>query len=239
MNNTIWMYWEDAPGKRKPDYLKLCFETIVKNKGNNEIIVVTPENVKDFLPDISPRIFKIRKIAHRADYIRGRLLHKYGGIWLDSDVIILKPLDLSAYLVENDFVGYGKDEGEPSINFFAAKANSPLLKSWVDGMDKKLLGLFPKYKLKWTEIGYNILWPYSRDYQYSHIKYELIAPIGWQDWEKYFDTKLKLRDLISEETIAMMLFNKNMFDRLENMNREEIMNSQTLLGEAFRYALDN
>ena len=33
--NHIWMYWENKPGKTKPNYLKLCFKTIFKHNHND------------------------------------------------------------------------------------------------------------------------------------------------------------------------------------------------------------
>ena len=29
--NTLWLYWENIPGKQKPNYIELCHETIKKN----------------------------------------------------------------------------------------------------------------------------------------------------------------------------------------------------------------
>ncbi len=237
MNKTIWMYWEDPKHGVKPPYIDLCMETIERNKGDYKIVIVTPNNVRDFLPDITPRVFKIKKIAHRADYIRGHLLLKYGGVWLDSDVILLKTLNLDDCFKDHDFVGYGKDIGEPSINFFGAKAGCPLVEKWVSGMDKKMKSFIPKYKFKWTELGYSILWTYSKSYDYYHIDYNLIAPVAWQDWELFFDNKTKLNNIITNKTISMMLFNKNMFQKLERISKKEILSADNLLGEVFRYAL--
>ena len=28
--NTLWLYWENIPGKQKPNYIELCHETIKK-----------------------------------------------------------------------------------------------------------------------------------------------------------------------------------------------------------------
>ena len=37
--------------------------------------------------ELNPNIFKVNHIAQKADYIRLKILYKYGGIWLDADTI--------------------------------------------------------------------------------------------------------------------------------------------------------
>ena len=34
--NHIWMYWENKPGKTKPNFLKLCVDTVRKHCGTDE-----------------------------------------------------------------------------------------------------------------------------------------------------------------------------------------------------------
>ena len=33
--NDIWLYWETKKGEKKPVYLDICYETIIKNCGKN------------------------------------------------------------------------------------------------------------------------------------------------------------------------------------------------------------
>ena len=47
-------------------------------------------------------------IAHKVDIYRIMLLKKYGGLYLDSDIIVLKdPIDIINKLECYDFVGFG------------------------------------------------------------------------------------------------------------------------------------
>ena len=89
-NNNIWMYWENKKGKSKSDYLKLCYKTVLNKCGKNFNIYLLDQNtVYDFLPNLRKDINYKLNIPQKTDYIRLNLLYKYGGIWLDSDIIVL------------------------------------------------------------------------------------------------------------------------------------------------------
>ena len=40
-----------------------------------------------------PKTYNSLAIAHKADAIRMALISKYGGVWMDASVLLLKPLD--------------------------------------------------------------------------------------------------------------------------------------------------
>ena len=50
---------------------------------------MTPKTLGQFVPDIPPEFFKIAQITHKADMIRAMLVMRHGGMWLDSDAIVL------------------------------------------------------------------------------------------------------------------------------------------------------
>lgn len=136
--HNIWMYWETKKGSVKPPYLDLCLDTIKKHCNVN-VKLLDEMTVYDYLPELKDRkIIKydlddICTLPQKADYIRLLLLKKYGGIWLDSDVIVFKPLDeLFEKLQKNDFIGFGchHDNCENNPNGYGKPAN------WVFGSQK-------------------------------------------------------------------------------------------------------
>ena len=52
--------------------------------------------------------YSAKKWAFVADYTRLKILVEYGGIYLDTDVEVIKPLD--AFLTEKAFLGFEEDE---------------------------------------------------------------------------------------------------------------------------------
>lgn len=245
MNRTIWMYWEDRKGTHRPAYLDLCLETVAKHSPSYEIVVLDEESVLEYLPDLREDIFRTKEIAHRADYIRAKVVHRYGGMWLDSDIILLKEIDIEDALRRYDFVGCGDAYRRPSIWFFAANEGNPVIGEWVNRMDalldrrrRGLLSRFRGYRFSWAELGYDILWPLMADYDYYHFEFARFAPVRWDEWEKFLRTDIGIGRIVSDDTMAVMLYNKFMFEPLRGMDRGELMSSDTLLSNLFRLSLE-
>lgn len=246
MNKTIWMYWEDRKGTFKPAYLDLCLETVRRHSPEFDVVVLDEQSALERLPDLRRDIFRTREIAHRADYIRARVVHEYGGIWLDSDIVLLREIDVERVLAEHDFAGCGIERGKPSIWFFAANKGAPILQKWIEGMDEVLdgkrrnpLSRIRGYRLKWSELGYDILWKLTEAYDYYHFEFRRFAPIRWDDWEDFFRKDIDPVDVINEETTAVMLYNRFLFEPLRSVGREELLTSRTLLGKLFRLSLQD
>src|SRR2546428_6604083 len=101
MDRLLWMYWEDVEaGHKRPPYLDLCLETVRKNAGSPTLHLLDQDSVPDWLPDLPDGVWRrLPTPVYRADYARTRLIHRYGGLWLDFDVIVMAPLDEVFYLM--------------------------------------------------------------------------------------------------------------------------------------------
>ena len=89
---VIWQYWETKDVK--PYFIDELRELAIKNSGS-ELVLVGPDNINEYLPDIPKEIFEIQELAHKADMIRALLIYEYGGMWLDSDAIVLSDFKMS------------------------------------------------------------------------------------------------------------------------------------------------
>ena len=103
----LWQYWEG----NMPDYISLCMETVDNHCSKDfNIIRLNKQNIQMYLPEIKQYNDKINKliIPHQVDIYRIMLLYKYGGIYMDADVIVLRnPIEIINKLKEFDFVGFG------------------------------------------------------------------------------------------------------------------------------------
>ena len=55
--NNIWMYWENLPGKKKSQYLDLCYKTIKKNCSKNfKIHLLNEKSVYNYIPDLKDNL---------------------------------------------------------------------------------------------------------------------------------------------------------------------------------------
>jgi hypothetical protein len=157
--NIIWQYWETRGAK--PKYIDGLFDIAKRNSGV-EIILVTPKTLQEYLPDIEEDVLRIETLAHKADMIRTRLIWRYGGMWLDSDAVVLSDLNwLFEYLVHYEFVGFNNEGRLQSerpwvrVNCFLSRPGGRVVGEWVRVQRKRL----PKLKFEWSEIGAEALNP--------------------------------------------------------------------------------
>lgn len=95
-NCPIWVCWWQGED-RMPEISRRCIETIRQNRGKHPVILVTKDNYKEFvdLPEIFLERLNSGKMcfAHFADTLRVNLIKQNGGIWIDSSMWMLKPID--------------------------------------------------------------------------------------------------------------------------------------------------
>lgn len=144
----LWVYWENKDGKTTPPIIELCLEIMKLRLSNNfRMIKLDQNNIIEYIPEIKERKQILDKliIAHRVDYYRVLLLNKYGGLYLDADIIVLNDLrDIINKLEENDYIGFGctgykctNGYGKPSNWAMASKPNGIMisrLKVYLENM---------------------------------------------------------------------------------------------------------
>lgn len=93
---AIWVYWDQGIDAA-PEMVRLCYqqlqETVSRYHSNAyELVALSAENLKDFvcLPDFIEKKYAHGKITrtHYSDLLRLELLVQYGGIWIDSTVLV-------------------------------------------------------------------------------------------------------------------------------------------------------
>ena len=179
---NIWMYWENKDGTEKPTYLNLCYKTILKNCSKFKVRLLDENSVKEFLPDLRTDLnSKLTRIPMKTDYIRYNLLHKYGGIWLDSDIIVFKDLsEILKKLKQYEYVGFGCHDGDKKCR--ASMYGYPKPANWV--MVSRKHSLLLEQCIKKAD---NLLDIHNADYFNSH--YHLLGRN--LIWESIQDIKSK------------------------------------------------
>ena len=126
----IWSYWHD---NNIPDVVKLSILSWNKYNDDYEICFVTNSNLNKYISlpfDISHLY-----IAHQSDVIRLELLEKYGGVWIDSTIILNCSLnifiknnsDLTGFYLKKWTVNINKPVFE---NWFIACSNTSFITEW-------------------------------------------------------------------------------------------------------------
>lgn len=193
---VIWLYWENKKGKEKPVIIRFCHETIRQNNHEDFLVITTnPDNINYYLSDLCSDYLLLEKIAHRADYLRFNLLHRYGGIWLDSDFVCFKTLKPITENIEKFgfvYTGYKMEDGKifPIIHFLGAKKNNEILKTLIDNVHRTL-NTKVKYGVQpeWDEIGGYSLLPLlnkNNSFLYDTTYFSRIDVHGYGQREMFF-----------------------------------------------------
>lgn len=87
--NKIWVCWLQGL-EQAPELVKKCVESIQKNSSKYEVIILTSDNIPQYInfPIYIMDKYKKKIITptHFSDILRIALLSEYGGIWIDSTV---------------------------------------------------------------------------------------------------------------------------------------------------------
>lgn len=167
--NHIWMYWENAAkGPGMPPFVRLCIESVRRHSGGATVHLLDERSVQEFLPDVRPEWHQLKKLAHKADYVRTRLVLEHGGMWLDCDMVALGSLEPLFEIPGHLDLACQHLDG--AINCFVARPGCKLLREITRAQDDVIdtLGLeFP-----WEAIGNDLLKRLGHDYPHHR----------WPEW---------------------------------------------------------
>lgn len=120
-------------GNEKNNTIKQCMKTWGKHLEGYEVI---EWNENNFDIDAHPFVkaaYKAKKWAYVSDYIRAYVIYKYGGIYLDTDILVLDNFD--RFLNNRAFVGFENPQ-YPFTAVFGAEPGHPLVKDMIEYYDR-------------------------------------------------------------------------------------------------------
>lgn len=119
-------------GNEKPSDIKKCMKTWSKHLADYEIIEWNESNFDMNSHPFLISAYKAKKWAFISDYIRAYVIYHEGGIYLDTDVLVLDNFD--QFLNHDAFVGFENAE-HPFTAVFGAKKKHPFIKKMLDYYD--------------------------------------------------------------------------------------------------------
>lgn len=182
MTPPVWLYWEGP----RPDWIAECQRTVAAHAP--DVRLVTPEEF-DRLRNVDRDIdLSGLCVAHRADFIRAFLLARHGGLWVDSDCVVLRGLEpVLGLLGDYDFVGYKERQGHVANNFMGAPEGSVIAGLYY----RRVCGLLRAGRpLEWLTIGSHALTETIREAgtRWHRLAVELIQPVCWSQPAAFFRT---------------------------------------------------
>ncbi len=244
MTRDVWMYWTG----NKPDLIQKLFDKIIRNsEGGRKYVVhaLTDDNIKEYLQ--LPEYFYRLKPAHKADYVRVKVIRKYGGIWLDADTLVLKDLSGLFQYLENDRKGFFVIEDNISLcnGVFGSLPNTELMVEWERRMEEVLKKKAKIYKegliqLNWIEIGTNILSDLGKQNIDLYNGFKIIDGtkrnfrLFVKTAEKFFDKKQDqlYNEIIKKDDIVILT---NVVYKMWEILKDKPFLNETLLGKLLNY----
>lgn len=110
--------------KEYPELFKICYESWKRYCPDYEIVEWNEENVDIKENCYIEEAYKNQKWAFVSDYVRLKVLYEFGGIYLDTDVELIKTLD--PYLRYRSFWGIENNE-KISTGTIGAEKKNPLI----------------------------------------------------------------------------------------------------------------
>lgn len=119
-------------GKDKPKKIKRCMKTWSKYLKGYEVIEWNEKNFDISSHPFVKAAYEAKKWAFVSDYIRAYAIYNEGGIYLDTDVLLVDSLD--DLLQNKAFVGFENDT-HPFTAVFGAEKGHPFIKEMLDYYD--------------------------------------------------------------------------------------------------------
>ena len=217
----IYLHCDEEP-KNNIYYDKLK-DKITLNK------IVEPEYINNHF---------VEWFQNKADYVRLNVLKKFGGIYLDTDYILLKPLDM--FLNHRFVMGLERDNNNDFLcnAVIMCEPNNEIIKEWINIYDNSWGEEFIPF---WT--GHSVMIPAQLRHKYNYLMtiYDNITfyPFLWDDLsilhdedncEDYdgsygihlWDTEASKTNLLPND-ISYFMTKDNAFTRLFSTHVEELM----------------
>ncbi len=107
--------------KQKPELVKLCIQSWIKICPDYKVIEWNEDNFDLSINEYIQEAYTAEKWAFVTDFVRLYVLYKYGGIYMDTDIELIK--NLEDFLMEDAFMGYETKETISTSLIGAVKGN--------------------------------------------------------------------------------------------------------------------
>ena len=227
--NNVFIYWNGYDYK----LIKLLRNIIYlhANSGNGyKVHFVNPTNITNYIYNIPPYFYNLHP-AHQADFVRVNVICDYGGIWLDSDVIVMESLDLLFDMINKKDGFFIKQNNDEIYNgVFGSKPHTKLMIMWKNKIN---IILDEKWQhLQWCDIGNTLL---QKEYETSNLfnNYHIfngldtMYPINWDKCisEYLYKPYNNYKNIIRKFQPIIILVN-SVYKELEYYPEKEILNGK-------------
>jgi len=228
MSNNLYLYWVGNEYKLIKILRNLIYLHSTNGNGYN-VHLINKENIANYIK-VLPDYFHDLCPAHQADYVRVNVICEYGGIWLDSDTLVMNSLD-SLFNITKIKDGFFIKEGNTILwnGIFGSKPNTPLMVEWKTKMIEILNN--KKQSISWAEIGNELL---ESIYITNPLYYNNYAifngldnmyPVNWYECvQEYLHKPYENYKNIERKFQPLVVLVNSVYKELERLTENEILN---------------
>jgi hypothetical protein len=237
MERIVWQYWENS--YKYPDgipYIDLCHQSVDLHQTSGKgykVVRLNDTTVTDYIT-LNPLLNLTKDpclLAQKADYIRAKLVCKYGGMWLDSDTIVLGSLDsIFDKLEQYEFFGYDYKGQCITVWAFASRANGELITKWSENNDN-VLKLMGGKNIYFGEMGHRSLNLFKDECMCLFEDSKLVHPISHDEAWKYLFLTDDVNKYLNKNQPFFMANNAMIDHSFKKQTKQEWFESKNLLSQ--------
>lgn len=205
-------------GKKKPKLVRECIASWEIYLSGYQLIEWNETN-SDLNHPFVKEMYNQKKWAFVADYIRLEKIYEYGGIYLDTDMMVLKNFDK---FLENDCFFGAEDSNFINMGVIGAHHKNNFIKECKEVYDSLIIGkdinfgeiTIPRLVTKKFRAMYHFEYNFDKVIAFDGIK---VYPFSFF-YPLPFDEKNKINDYksyISKETVAVHLWSSSWIEYSE------------------------
>jgi SAM-dependent methyltransferase len=224
---NVYIYWVGKEYTLISILRNLIYLHSTSGKGY-KVHLITDKNINEYIGDV-PSYFNKLLPAHQADFVRVNVICDFGGIWLDSDTLVLHTLDSLFDLIENNDGFFIKQNNDILFNgIFGSKKQTPLMLQWKTNLLKVLND--KKENILWAEIGNLMLKNIYDTNSLLYNNYKIfngldnLYPVNWDSCVNEFIEKSydNYKNIIREYQPLIVLVH-HVYKHLEYKTEKEIL----------------
>lgn len=229
VSRNVFLYWVGKEYSLISMLRKIIYAYSNKGAGYN-VHFITNDNLNQYIPNV-PDYFNDLQPAHQADYVRVNVICEYGGIWLDSDTLVLDTLDpLFEVVSKKDGFFIKENNTILSNGVFGSKPRTPLMLEWkqrmIDILQQK------GSTISWTEIGNTILENMYNDNSQLYANYTIyqgldtVYPVNWDVMlQDFIEAPYENYKNIIRPFQPILVLTNLIYKKLEHLSEEEILSA--------------
>lgn len=198
---VVWTHWDS---EKPPEHVVKNIARMRKMLPDWQVnLVSTGRFLQSIRPEEVPKGFDKLLVEHQADWIRLKLLKKYGGCWMDSGILLNQSINNlyrdcvsnQAELLVFKILGMQTNPKYPVAEnwFIMAPPESPIITLWLEEFESAIKMTFKNYKEKIIGEGVDLQNISKNTYLTQHGCYQKVIQ------HRYHDAKVVYH--VAEETM--------------------------------------